>query len=355
MRLRIKRFKPAVSIVAVIVTIMASSLICSCSTRLTVSDNEAAQSAASSKRTVIRIGLASDSDEPGGANSLAARKGFLEEELGPLGYDVEYFGFAAAGPAVNEALIAGDLDLALYGNLPPILLKSNGIDVSVLSFYTERLHYVVITHEDSDIRSVKDLEGKRVLVGRGTVVQEYWFDLVKTYGIDESKVEVINEVVNAQSVFLSGAADALISTEVVEEYLKPKAPIRVIENTRLSHPELASQGVLVGRGKFIAEHREAVVAYIRAFLRGYDYAFEHVDEVPELFATAATPKEIIKSFLDRYPDDYLEKERGAITPAATARLDRVNEYLYANGFSQRDVDMDELIDASFYEEAVASL
>ena len=52
--------------------------------------------------------------------------------------------FQQAGPALNEALATNKIDIAMYGDLPITVLKSNGGDVKVLQLITRDLCMVYL-------------------------------------------------------------------------------------------------------------------------------------------------------------------------------------------------------------------
>ncbi len=64
---------------------------------------------------------------------LSKGLGYIDEELEAAGYKAEYMGFAQAGPAINEAFAAGEIDYAVYNELPAIMAKSNGIDIKIIA------------------------------------------------------------------------------------------------------------------------------------------------------------------------------------------------------------------------------
>ena len=76
----------------------------------------------------LRIGVGGQDDsyimELG---TFAYTQGYLEEELNAVGYTFDPYIFKQTGPEVNEALASGDLDGAIYGDLPAFTSKSNGM------------------------------------------------------------------------------------------------------------------------------------------------------------------------------------------------------------------------------------
>ncbi|MDR1538755.1 MAG: ABC transporter substrate-binding protein [Clostridiales bacterium] len=317
------------------------------------SSPEAAPPASDENKTAVRIALAQDQNEPDGVFRAASKLGYLQEELDKVNAEIEWLGFAAAGPAVNEALIGESVDLAAYGNLPPVNLAAKGFDVKIIGFISNKLDNAVIVAPDSDIQTVKDLEGKKVVVGRGTISDEYWGDLVGAYGIDESTVEVVNDPANGVNIFAAGQADAIATADLVTFILQARGvPFRVLETTRTSHPEFATQGVIAGRGEWLKEHGDIAVAILRAYVRAYDYVVEHPEEAPGLFATDLSPVELIEALFAANPG-YLDSLDGEITEAAIARLQRLPDFLKSHGYIDATIDVHTLIDDSYYKQAAA--
>ena len=54
-------------------------------------------------------------------------------KLAKVGYKPDYQGFAQAGPAINEAFAAKSLNFVVYGDMPAITAKSNGVDVKIIA------------------------------------------------------------------------------------------------------------------------------------------------------------------------------------------------------------------------------
>ena len=63
---------------------------------------------------------------------------YIAEELKKVGYEPEFIYFQQAGPAVNEALATNKIDVAMYGDFPITVLKSNGGDVKVFAVDNSR-------------------------------------------------------------------------------------------------------------------------------------------------------------------------------------------------------------------------
>jgi len=94
-------------------------------------------------------------------------KKLLEKYAAEFGYDltVDYRAYPAAAPQV-EALAAGQLDMAMWGNTPTLRAIVAKLPFSLVSVAEGRLRFLLCTRKDSPIRNVQDLKGKTV----GTLV-----------------------------------------------------------------------------------------------------------------------------------------------------------------------------------------
>ena len=316
--------------------------------------NTPAGSGSKTEKKTVTLAVAQESNELSGIWGVADKQKYIEEELDKVGYQLKVLGFAAAGPAVNEAFVSGKIDLAYYGNLPPVVLKSKGIDVSIVSIVDSQYNFSVIVPAGSTVKTPKDLEGKRVIVGKGTIIDEYWGNLVKAYGIETGKVKVINDVANANSTFISGNADALISADFAAHLINKQFPIKVIETTSASHPEFASQLVVAASGKFSKEHPEVVTALLKAYIRGYDYSLQHRDEALKAFATNSIPLDVVEKVYSNRDKTFVNLD-GGIEQADKERLKKLNDFLLEYKYIEKSADVNSLVDTGFFEKALKEL
>ncbi|KRQ25227.1 ABC transporter substrate-binding protein [Mycobacteroides sp. H001] len=107
----------------------------------------------------LRVG-----DQKGGTESLLRAAGELENAP----YKVEFSTFTF-GPPQIEALTAGKIDFAVTGNTPPIFGAASKARIKVVSGYTnDASGDQILVSDTSPIRSVADLRGKKVAVGKGS-------------------------------------------------------------------------------------------------------------------------------------------------------------------------------------------
>ncbi|MER3384530.1 ABC transporter substrate-binding protein [Pectobacterium aroidearum] len=147
------------------------------------------------KPTEIRIGLPDQSagSKPfiRGPLGLAHIQKQLEKEFEPQGIKIQWSFFKGAGPAVNEALANKQLDVVYLGDLAAIIGRAGGLPTRVLVGSRGSNSYLAATPE-SGIQRIEDLRGKRIAVYKGTADQLSFERAIKSVGLNERDVRVIN-------------------------------------------------------------------------------------------------------------------------------------------------------------------
>ncbi|GLB63736.1 sulfonate ABC transporter periplasmic sulfonate-binding protein SsuA [Dietzia sp. NCCP-2495] len=148
----------------------------------------------------LRVG-----DQKGGTQALLAAAGQLDD----LPYQVEFSTFTS-GPPQIEALNAGQIDVAVTGNTPPVFGAAAGARASVVSAYANRGEGdQILVPADSDVQSVAELAGKKVLVAKGTSAHGHLLLQLRAAGVDPQDVELVFlQPAEAGSAFSRGDADA---------------------------------------------------------------------------------------------------------------------------------------------------
>lgn len=142
---------------------------------------------------------------------VAIEKGYLEQEgITPKLVKL------TAGNDVFNALLSGDLDV---GELPidPIMFNEakspTGVKIFLVGRWSETSNKnfdILLVNKDSTIKSLNDLEGKKIGVFPGVTAQTFLKYYLSNKGIDVSKVEIVPLAPNLQLQALSsGQIDAL--------------------------------------------------------------------------------------------------------------------------------------------------
>ena len=311
--------------------------------------SDAAESSAELKE--FRIGAGGSDDSPAmELASVAYDKGYLEEELNKVGYTVKVSAFQGGGPEINEALAAGELDAAIYGDFPAFTSKSNGIDTKIIALTNGQQQYAVLAAND-EIKTAKDLEGKKVIVQQGTVVQYFYEHYVEARGLDADKIEIINSG-DAMSLLQSGDADAYIMQQNLLYYYESLGVGKVID-TGNDIPEGSPTFVFEVASKLLEEKPEIGVAVNKALIRAYDDVAENPQTLYDAVASEAIPAEFQEKNYEF--DKSLKFMSPEITSEKISYYENLNQWMQDHSIISNPVDVQAFIDNSYYKKAFDEL
>lgn len=212
----------------------------------------------------------------------AKAKGFYAEE----GLDVTFAEPTGAGGLEGlKLLLAGQVGFADVpaGNL--ILAVSQGEKIrSVFGIY-EKSPSILYVLKDGPVRTLKDLEGRRVITNVGDANRVLFPPLARANGIDESKIQWV-ETHPAQKLnaFLAGKGEALayfmLSDHVVRKQMRRRGELRGFFYADYGVDIYGNQ--VIAKDELIAKSPDLVRRFVRATTRGYAYAFERPDEATEI-------------------------------------------------------------------------
>ncbi len=336
-------------------TILLSTMIVAgivgCGKKETTSATTEGTSEGTQAEKVIRVGGPGSEDSSLNMElmNVAYRQGYLEDELKKAGYQLDFKFFAGAGPALNEALVADEIDVVTYGDLPAFVGKSNGVDTTIIASVNADLQYGIVVADDK-IQDAKDLEGKNVIVPEGTAIQYFWENYTKEKGIDTSKVNVINAVEDAASLLMTGDADAVVSTAYgIQSYVY--MGVGRILDTGAGLENAHSSYITVAKTSYLKENPDAAVAINKALIEAYTAVTKDANVLYESSAGDNLPAEEWKNV---YAYDtsftYLNPE---ITTSEREYWDQFNQWLVDHKLISEKIDLDSFADTSYYEKAIA--
>ncbi len=305
----------------------------------------------------VRIGTPATGDN--GARMLecaraAAEKKYFEEELEKAGYIPEYIGFEGAGPAVNEALISGGLDVAVYGDLPAVVLASKYDGIRWIAMDNSAVQQAVVVQKDSGIGSAADLKGRKVIAETGTTCQKFLISYLENAGLEEADIEEISATTaNAQTEFAAGAVDAVVLPCMAAYRLTDEKEVGEILTVAGNDESLQSQYVVAARTNFLSEHEDAAKAVIRALIRAQKFAEENPEEIYSLFADSRYSADVYRkvySFDDSF--SFFDPEP---TEECAGKLKDLVKYALDKGLIRNGVDVDAVLDRTYYDAAVEEI
>ena len=136
-------------------------------------------------------------------------RGTLEKRLAEKGVAVKWTEFPF-GPPLLEAINVGSIDVGTTGEAPPIFAQAAGADLVYIGNEPPAPSAeALIVPKDSPVRTVADLKGKKIAVGKGSNANFLLVKLIENAGLKFSDVEVAYlPPADARAAFESGRVDA---------------------------------------------------------------------------------------------------------------------------------------------------
>ncbi|MGW0038760.1 ABC transporter substrate-binding protein [Gordonia sp. NPDC003376] len=211
----------------------------------------------SAQRDVIdtlRIGVIGSTNTLTGPIGFAHSQGKLLEALKPLGVNkIEVYNFPN-GPDLNQALIGGRLDVAQYGDTPALVARGSGLDTRLISISQFDLNAGVVA-KDPNIKTLKDLAGKRIGVPKGSYIDRYLQGALQAEGVTAELVHLYpaDQEAPLNSGEIAGAALPGVVPSVTLQTFLLKG-FHLVDSVYENHPDLAGTSVTVAADVFLGKH-----------------------------------------------------------------------------------------------------
>jgi len=131
-----------------------------------------------------------------------------------LPYTLEWKQFTAGSP-VAEALNVGSPDLGLLGDAPALFLGALGAPIKVVAITRQNLEGVaILAAKRSPIKTVKDIQGKRVAIWKGSWSQQLLFTALDQAGVPRDAVDIrYLSALDAAHALDGGSVDVIATWE----------------------------------------------------------------------------------------------------------------------------------------------
>lgn len=274
---------------------------------------------------------------------VADEKGFFEEEFAADNIVIEVENFVNQGPAIVEAMAAGDLDLGILGTLPIVSANANGNKIIALASanYSEDGFGLYVT-ADSGITSLKDIKGKTIAAPFGTNEHQMLLGLLGKAGLTEDDVTLANmKAADSITAFQSGDIDGSIFKGQQLLAAKEAGGIEIANNSETG----VIVNSLVGRAAFIEQYPDITARFIKVVQRAKEYIDENPEETIEIAArlTETAIEDTRISFESR--DRLISiKDADFIAPLTSAI-----EFSLSQKLIDKEVSIEDIVDTSYFE------
>ncbi|MDU5807080.1 MAG: ABC transporter substrate-binding protein [Peptoniphilus harei] len=270
---------------------------------------------------------------------VAMDKGFFEEE----GIEVEVNQPPANGA---EALVASgkaDFGVSYQDTIAPAFASDEPLPVTALAAIINHNTSGIISLKEKGIERPKDMEGHNYATWGLPIEQAILKQVITDDGGDFSKVELLPEnVVNAVQA-ISGKIDSVWVFFQVDGVLaaKENVPINYFAFRDISPVFDYYTPILIANNDFLNIKEDVAKRFMRAFIKGYEYAAENPKEAAEILVKINP--ELDKDFVeqgmeylaDKYQDD--AKYFGQIDPD---RWNNFYQWLWENKLIDKEIPKD---------------
>ena len=259
-------------------------------------ETEAAQETVVREKTPITLRLAYHPHICGYGAILAADKlGYFKDE----NITVEFVQFTAGAPEL-AAMASGDIDLGYLG-LGAHVFAPKG-QCQYLCMDTFEMAAEVMTTPESGITSLEQMKGKTFGCTAGTTSELFLVLAIQRAGLQKEDVNRVNmDASGLVSAFISGQVDGISTFAPYTDEIRSQIPDAVTIQTSYDFvDQVVTCNSWVANPEFIAKNEDAVVRFLKAYLRGCQYRAEHPEEVCQWVADDLDlDYDVVSSVLDK--------------------------------------------------------
>ena len=248
---------------------------------------------AQDKPTEIRIGT-----QKGGFFPAVRQRHTVEDAFKPLGIEIKWIDFQF-GPPLLEAINVGSVDFGFVGDSPPIFAQAGGARIRyVAAVKSDGNTQAIIVPQDSPIRTLADLKGKRIAFGKGSSAHNLLVAALEKAGLAWSDITPAPLApADATVAFARGAVDAWSIWDPYFALAELNEHARVIAFDKDVHKPNA---FYIAGSDFVEKYPSLVAKLNAVFASEGQWADSHHEEVAKAQAEA-TGVDIaaIRRFVDR--------------------------------------------------------
>lgn len=259
----------------------------------------------------------------------------LQKELQELGYEVKWSEFNT-GSSILEALNAGSIDFAGAGDIPSIFALSKGSDFKYIAGEpSSPTSQGILVSKDSQIKSVKDLKGKKIAFNKASISQYLLTQSLESVGLSIDDVEpVFLNPPDASIAFEQGEVDAWVVWDPYMTVSESKGNLILPDI-----PDVPFRSFYFTRSEFADEHPKIVEIFIEHLAQvGKEIDQDPVEAAKLLQKETNIPQETWEKVLNRKKSDvhYIDQQ-------AIQDLQAQAENLFNIGLTEKTVEIKDYV------------
>jgi len=232
--------------------------------------------------------------------ALLKYRGTLDADFKKQGIDVHWVEFTA-GPQMLEGLNVGSIDLAATGDAPPVIAQAAKADLVYLAHSpASPKTEAIVVPENSAIKTVADLKGKRVALNKGSDVNYLLVAALENAGLTYKDITpVYLAPSDARAAFQRGAIDAWVIWDPFLAEVETNAKARELKNAVGLVPHYT---FFLASRKFAEGYPQTAEKLIDELKSTSDWANTHADATADILSkSTGLDKSIWAKALARMP------------------------------------------------------
>ncbi len=253
---------------------------------------------------------------------LARQQQALEKRFAKVGIAIKWVEFSA-GPPMMEAMNAGSVDFGQVGDSPPVFAQAAGANIVYVAGQPITNGQGILVKQDSEIRKLADLKGKRIALGKGTSAHNVTIMALENAGLQFGDITpVYLNPPEGASAFARGSVDAWAVWDPYFSIGELKGGGRVlaqaIELGKTNSFYIANAGFASAHGAFL---RDAIAALAQVA----DWAEANRDQVGKSLAEVTGVDLEIQTFAARRSSFAIGRIDDGIVTTQQAVADRFHK------------------------------
>ena len=248
-----------------------------------------------------------------------------------------------------EYLNSGSVDFASTAGLAAVLSKANGSPIKTVYIQSQPEWTALLVAKNSNIKSLKDLKGKKIGATKGTDPYLFTLQALETVGLTKRDVQLVHlQHPDGKTALERGQVDAWAGLDP----LMASAQLQSGAKLLYRNVSFNSYSVLSVKDSFAKENPETVSAVIKAYEQARKWAKAHPDQVAALLAKESKlPLNVAKLQISRTNFDQNIPSAKHIVALQKAGNILTEEDLVRKGTNVNQV-VTQLLDAKFAQNAV---
>jgi len=211
---------------------------------------------------------------------MAKEKGFYKK----VGLDVNIIEYTNGVDIVKT--VEKPKDGGVYGvGYPNIILdKANGASIKLINAIYQLSPHILLSLKSSNIHSIEDFKNKRMMIGKEAVKSISFMAMLTSHHLSLNDLKQLEPSFDINSL-IDKKADLITSYISNEPYLLKKRGIAFNIWNPSDYGFDFYDDILFTSTNELYLHPKRVEVFKKASLKGWEYAFEHIDETVQIILT----------------------------------------------------------------------